>query len=794
MSEQYNLKAVGFEKRYRNLLIAFVTAFFVGIYLWFYSTLPPYGTPGNELSNHLWGVIVSTAHKWRALTLSFWDREIGAGTALYSSGFYPIFNPTNITAFFCDDANFFKIKIIETYVFGVFFAVLVLLEIFRLRWTYAVFGGLLYMGLGFGRQATLTDSSCFLWGCALFPALIYAFGKFAEKKWMLAAAFAGFVVSMQFFTEGASQFLQTVLWGMLFWTVHSFWPHVRKITLSQMTSRWIIGCVVFGFFAVGLCAVQFVPTFYFSFIDSIRMSSGQYQINNFPLIYPNPVEPKGSVMKFLTGILISPGGVSWRVIMALFLLAMAMVLTNIKYFQKLFRKERLFGIICTTTIIYFLIPPVAGWLASGSALLTQILKPLSYITFAYAVHMIDFAAMLVLVFVLNHSEKAVRSSKKNIVWIIAVFMAVLYVLLPVMMSFSFVKDAVIAVCPVLEAFVPASFKSACVIFIVGIFLIFYYVFQPRQKWMSYAARVTLIFVGFMVMMLSFQWNNKGQQTHLADYYLDTPEMKYYQNARGKFYLPYDDFNVSGHNYNLLYDVAGTSGFLQLPSKRFNQFMASYHNDRMKTKEFWWMPKYKVSTPASAIATRFPVDFTMIQLGTDLPWSGFQKEINGDNFDVWVREAPAPRVLFATTLLVENFDSVIKAFDVPFAGVMRVTSEDAAIFNVDEKVFPNSSKDKPQYSDFVQVRGDELTFKTNSATEIFVMVPEIFQSGWKVFVDDGKVKIFPADHLFVGFEVPAGEHVVVMKFLPPYFQIGLLISLVSLLLFVLLILRVQKVKF
>lgn len=135
----------------RNFFIASASALALGVFLWLSSDLPPSGPPTNELSNHTWGILVDIAHKWRNFDFSFWDRGVGGGTNLYTSGFYPILNPTNAGAFFLNDDQFFLFKLIEPYVLGVFFMTLFLLDVAKLSPPYAIFGGFLYMGLGFGR-------------------------------------------------------------------------------------------------------------------------------------------------------------------------------------------------------------------------------------------------------------------------------------------------------------------------------------------------------------------------------------------------------------------------------------------------------------------------------------------------------------------------------------------------------------------------------------------------------------------------------------------------------------------
>ncbi len=766
-----------FLKSNSGFLIALAAAFCVGIFLWFYSTLPPYGSINNELSNHSWGIIVDIAHKWRSIDLSFWDRGIGGGTCLFSSGFYPIFNPTNVSALFINDDMFFKFKIIEPYVAGVFFAVLVLFEIFALRWAYAVFGGLLYMGLGFGRFATLSDAPYFLWGCALFPALVYALGKFEDRQWILTAAVAGLVLSTQFLVEGASQFFQIFVWGLVFFTVQFFWLTAERGLSKNLCIRWIVSCCLFCFFATALCAIQFLPTFYFSFFDSARPNAGQYSINNFPIFHRAAVEQKGSVFGFFCRLIISPGGVSWRAIIALWFLSIGLVVSYRTHFKKFFQQYPILAILCIATMIHFLLPTIAGWLAVSSPLLAKLLRFFSFVTFAYSVHIIDFCAMLVLVFILSNGEK-ILERKLNIFHLVMCVFAAFFVTLPLIIANPYLKNFLVMAWPILEGFNPVNFKSAALVFFLGAGLILYYGFNIQQKFIRFLVWGMLVLLGFMTMILSFNWNNKGQRTDVISYAVDSPEGQYFRNAGGKFYLPFDELFSVSHNFNLLYNVRGTSGFLQVPPKRFNQFMAAYHNQLIEKKEFRWVPKYMIINPSSALATRFPVDFTTVRKDCLLNWSGFEKKISGKNFDIWERNGSTEHVYFADTLVVQEYAKIVAAYDEPFGHVVRVEKKDASVFCVTEKKLLSFKKDKTTGYDFISRSADEMVFKISSSSDIFVIVPEIFQPGWKVFVDGKPVKIFPADALFIGFELAGGQHAIKVKFIPPYFWIGLMISLFS----------------
>ena len=56
-----------------------------------------------------------------------------------------------------------------------------------------------------------------------------------------------------------------------------------------------------------------------------------------------------------------------------------------------------------------------------------------------------------------------------------------------------------------------------------------------------------------------------------------------------------------------------------------------------------------------------------------------------------------------------------------------------------------------------------------------MVRESYYPGWKAFLNNKEIKIFRANGLFIGLEVPGGEQLLHLKFDPGIQKIGNLIS-------------------
>ena len=185
--------------------ISLLAAIVLGFNIYHRGSLPPYGHPLNELSDNYWGVITDIAHRWRSFDVSWWSRSLGGGISLFTSGEYPVLNPTNALAWFLNDDAFFLTKLIEPYVLGFFFMMVLLWDVFQLRWYISCLGGLAYMGLTLAKATTMAESPYFLYGCGLFPGMVLAAIKLWPKHIYLAACAVGAFLALQFLGEGVTQ-------------------------------------------------------------------------------------------------------------------------------------------------------------------------------------------------------------------------------------------------------------------------------------------------------------------------------------------------------------------------------------------------------------------------------------------------------------------------------------------------------------------------------------------------------------------------------------------------------------
>ncbi len=70
--------------------------------------------------------------------------------------------------------------------------------------------------------------------------------------------------------------------------------------------------------------------------------------------------------------------------------------------------------------------------------------------------------------------------------------------------------------------------------------------------------------------------------------------------------------------------------------------------------------------------------------------------------------------------------------------------------------------------------------TDDKTVLFTSIP--YEEGWTVLVDGKEMNYYSVFDMFIGLDLTEGYHEIEFKFMPPYFKLGIFISIISVILF------------
>ena len=82
----------------------------------------------------------------------------------------------------------------------------------------------------------------------------------------------------------------------------------------------------------------------------------------------------------------------------------------------------------------------------------------------------------------------------------------------------------------------------------------------------------------------------------------------------------------------------------------------------------------------------------------------------------------------------------------------------------------------------RVDPDGLTLSTSSTADGVLVISEVYANGWRAWVDGVETPVLPAFHTLQGIALPAGDHVVTLRYEPLSLRLGLWISGVAFLAF------------
>ncbi|MEJ7763795.1 MAG: YfhO family protein, partial [Thermomicrobiales bacterium] len=74
--------------------------------------------------------------------------------------------------------------------------------------------------------------------------------------------------------------------------------------------------------------------------------------------------------------------------------------------------------------------------------------------------------------------------------------------------------------------------------------------------------------------------------------------------------------------------------------------------------------------------------------------------------------------------------------------------------------------------------DAVSIVTTAASPGLLVVSEVYERGWRAYVDGARVDVLPTHHALRGVPIPAGEHTVEMRYEPLALRVGLPISVLT----------------
>jgi len=87
--------------------------------------------------------------------------------------------------------------------------------------------------------------------------------------------------------------------------------------------------------------------------------------------------------------------------------------------------------------------------------------------------------------------------------------------------------------------------------------------------------------------------------------------------------------------------------------------------------------------------------------------------------------------------------------------------------------PSDSDHSGDSVSFTHYEPDRIEMRSTSSEHGFLVMSEVFEEGWKAWVDGDEVEVHQTNGAFRGLVLPAGDHVIVMEYKPTSLAVGML---------------------
>lgn len=172
-----------------------------------------------------------------------------------------------------------------------------------------------------------------------------------------------------------------------------------------------------------------------------------------------------------------------------------------------------------------------------------------------------------------------------------------------------------------------------------------------------------------------------------------------------------------------------------------------------------------------------------------PSERFDLVFEQDDWKIFNNHKALPRIFLVSDYkIAKNEDEFQKIFfEKSFNPSKTIILEQ----DIKEKLTNTSGLAKTQ---LLSYKSNEIKISTSSNGNRLLFLSDNYFPGWKAFVDAQETKIYRANYSFRAVVVPLGNHIITYRYNPESFSLGLKITIISIILLVIVLIRINKKPF
>ena len=228
-------------------------------------------------------------------------------------------------------------------------------------------------------------------------------------------------------------------------------------------------------------------------------------------------------------------------------------------------------------------------------------------------------------------------------------------------------------------------------------------------------------------------------------------------------------STSHRNAAMGHGLSSIGGYVGATLPRFNHFVNATQGYPMDTSQ--------AAAQFQSLPARYRfLALEYVVLPSDWPDPGLEVVARGESRTLYIYPGGFPRAFLA---------AAPRALPTSQAALEYVVSSDADLFeepaveNLEAALDPAPLHPEERIR-LASFRRNRVELEVEATRRRLLILNEMFYKDWRARVNGRPAKIHPANYLFRGVVVPAGQSTVVFEYRPVSFWIGLLISAISLL--------------
>lgn len=277
--------------------------------------------------------------------------------------------------------------------------------------------------------------------------------------------------------------------------------------------------------------------------------------------------------------------------------------------------------------------------------------------------------------------------------------------------------------------------------------------------MDYSERGSYTFIDQVTHVLQ----DEDQELNNYLNYLDPDNYSQYYRV----YVPYDSLYWSySHNLSVAYQLNGLMIYDSTYSPSINK-LAEMSPD-IKVNNSGMM--LNIENPS--LMTFLNVKYALVLNEKELP-QGIQWQLVTDDYrgNIQIYKNLDYRALGTTYNFVMTYDEFLQTKKSLELLTEIVVCEPKDYVEISSSI----SKSKSVSLQDISYGGNQLTAKTNTMSDTFIVMTIPYDEGWKILINGNEVKKYNVNGGFIGVALQKGENHIEMYFVPEGFKIGVVIS-------------------